>query len=201
MADQINVGKQVFNEPGELFDSDTSPRVVRYLQQLRPDRSAIEGIVPNEPPDPTPRDTEDPIPRTSAVGSFSGVRAARIMHQHRIGFWTFGDVLPYVAQSQQADPTEDEIDQMYDDLLLFNYLPNSMTPTRAEFGEMTKPSKREAFIRSRLSELGVLLDQNAEVSNAVTAAAPQQIIPAPPPFAERLSTFCLNKFYEEFRNG
>lgn len=201
MADQINVGKQVFNEPGELFDSDASPRVVRYLQQLRPERSVFEGIIPNEPPDPTPVEAEASIPRTAAVGSFSGVRAARIMHQHRIGFWSFGDILPYVSQSQQSDPTEDEIDQMYGDFLLFSYLPNGMTPSRAEFGEMAKPSKREAFLRSRLADLGVLFDLAADVENAVTAAVPQQIIPAPPPFAERLSTFCLDKFFEEFRNG
>lgn len=133
-----------------------------------------------------------PVLQQQLAGSFSAVRAMQTLYQHAIGFWTDSGIVDMVAASNQPDPSETQIDQMYADLQLFSYLPAALVPSRSEFGDMVKPSHRSAAITARLSQMGINLKPQTIAS---VPAATQALIPPPPPFAQRLSFACNGRSF------
>lgn len=194
-VEYINQKDNTFDAPGKLFNANP-PIVLRSpLTRLPSQGSGTEGIVP--PPkvrqtfdlerDLTPEiisDTPPPPPiMDSLIGSFAAVRSARILRQHQISLW--GDLgLSILTSPQGPDFTADQIDRMYTDFQLFNYLPAAMTPDRATFTAMIQPSQANSFIKDNLDNLAVL-------SAAPVPDVPDEVsLPDPVPFADELTPFC-----------
>lgn len=209
--DPIHIPGKPFNQPGSLFDSDEVPQKVRFLTPL-PQEVPTPG---SSSGDLRPRvrrrfaNTEQEVrdlteeasiteitaeePRFRAlIGNFSAVRAARVAHQHYIRFWT-GGVLDQVTKSQDPDLSEDRLEQMYNDFLLFSYLPPSMTPSRDEFKRMVQPGKYPTYVQNHLIDIGIAIVGPRPVPTVPTVTdvdGNDDILPTPGAFSETLSGFC-----------
>jgi len=227
--DPINVPQKDFNEPGSLFDSDRIQEHIDYKKQMRQE-SPVGGSAPRVDRPTVRRDfTNDvkqiqdeffathqrgaissqegirtiPLQYRNLIGNFAAVRGARILHQYAIDFWRKPGILESIVPSKAVNPTDSQIVQMYEDFLLFNYLPLAMTPTRAQFSEMVVPSKAVAYVRDHLADMGIRIGTNpAPVSNFIVSVNTNPdntpVLTAAPPFSERLSLFCKNGV---FANG
>lgn len=201
--DHINNLDHTWNLEGELWNEDNPKPIVRRFLQPIDDSFDHEELNPKAKRptndtrvllDPAAAEKilaaqESPVRRTLLVGSYSAIRAARVAHQHRVGFWDEEGVIGYLGSSSTPDPSEDDIDQLYEDLQLFSYLPPALLPSREEFGDLAKPQKRTAVLRSRLPDLGLVLtiDNRASADTDVTN---RPLIPAQAPFIDNVSTFC-----------
>lgn len=185
----IDASARVFNAPGQLFNIFEQQRH-KYLKQL-----PITG--PTNPPDLIPdgtavrRNFDDFVPfvteslpppvikRQAVVGSFSAVRAARILHQYLVNFWSDPDILLALNNPAPLVYSADTLTQMYADFLLFNYLPAKMTPTQQQFTEIVQPNG--------IFEQPLGLTPAAVVPEDVLNEA---TLPPPIPFGESLTPFC-----------
>lgn len=168
-ADPVNTDS--FNTEAQIFNENAPSKVRRFLTPLR-EAQSIPGI---PGPDTRPRvlrdftdETELPnaprvaaeqedLPREPLAGSFTAVRAARILHQHRIGFWSNSGIIETITGSLAADPSREQIDDLYDKFLVFSYLPAELTPTREEFADIVTPSKLAAVTKTALFDMGILI--------------------------------------------
>lgn len=202
MADTINVvNRGVFNAPGQLFNSDEpiqgGPQ--RYLRALpddqgpavpvapRPKRfTTLDGKQPSEIAQADP-----PILVTPVVGCLAAVRAASIAHQHREKVWGVDSMVGLVASSYEADPTPDQLDQMYADLELFSYLPPQLIPTRAEFEDLAKPQRRPTVVQISLSKAGILITPEPTQRPVLDdPTSDEALLPAQVPFSETALDAC-----------
>jgi len=228
--DQVNVPGKDFNQPGSLFDSDRIQKHIDYKKQMK-DEAPVGGSAPRVDRPTVRRDfTNDaqqikdeffqqhqrgsisseeglqtiPLQYRNLVGNFAAVRSARILHEHAIQFWTKPGILETFTASPKVDPTTDQATQMYQDFLLFNYLPTRMSPTRQQFIEMITPSKSTSFARLHLADMGIAISQNQAPSQdalrrlETTSSDDTPVLSALPPFSETLSMFCKNG---AFANG
>ncbi len=207
-VDAINQSKEPFNQPGELFGSDTKRKKIRYVKALPPERPAAGSGPGNERPtvrrsfDGTGDDlgvietrsvvsSEEnqpaPIKRRALVGSFAAVRAARLVHQHTIDFWGDAGVIAHVVGQPKPDLSDNDASQMYQDFLLFSYLPKQMTPTRQEFINLVTPSKAVVNIQGRLSNMGI--ESPPRIADTETEDD-STTLTNDVPFAENLGLFC-----------
>jgi hypothetical protein len=119
--------------------------------------------------------------RISLIGNFSAVRAVEVMHQFAVGFWSTLGAINLVSASNAADPSTVQIDQMWTDFNLFNYLPNSLTPSRADFVQMVAPSKAAAFITASLGSMGLNVS-STPASNTNNLLVTGQTVDSTTPF-------------------
>lgn len=207
--DQINERLSTFNDLGQLFnDNETKKNTsYSYLKQVfdseelksitkdaeRPkilrDFSATESDLEAQP---TVNDSTSDVPRAPIYGSFAAVRALRMLHQYRVGFWGDSGIIETSVESQKPDPSTDDIVDMYTKFQLFNYLPPDITPTQEEFGDLVTPSKAAANVKNSLSLMGISTSTNIGDLNRFINDNPVVIptLPDPYPFATNLSQFC-----------
>lgn len=204
---------QVFDPVGIPFNGPRAPAArTSYAHRLPPSSVPVplppwipttrrDFAVPSDVSS-TPIHVVAPTPITAYtpyVGGFSGVRAAQVMHQHDIKFWTEGGVVDVVMKSKQPDPSSAEIDQMYADLQLFSYMPTGMLPTAAEFADQVTPSRRTLAAKRDLRKAGIFASNTnnaasaASISNTDTVGLPTLI--GQPPFADRLTDWCAMRNY------
>jgi hypothetical protein len=208
---QINVPTGPFNTPTRLYDGTQSnvPPIFSFLQRLPPANPL--------PPSPYPAGqpavltefaaTEvdaitgaavvqaaiaDPVQRQPLSGSFAAVRAGRILHQYRIGFWSTAGIIDQTVASNAADPTADQIATAYQNFLAFSYLPPALTPSSDEFADLITPSKNAQNVLNALPSMGI---NTTIVTNPVPDAitdttAVDTVLPPNTPFANNLSQFC-----------
>lgn len=203
--DAINEPNHPFNAGGAQFNGVFESTNRRVYKQL-PDEAPHPGAAYNHRPARVRKDFVEPsrsvvyaeegntkasTKERKLFGNFSAVRAAKILHQHSIGFWTTLGALEYIAATSLPDPTQDEIDQMYRDFRLFNYLPLAMTPDAVAFANMVVPSKAAVIMRSNLPQMGIVtggvipprlndLLTNPSADDTVST------LPVPPPYADSL---------------
>lgn len=202
--DLINSQQHGWNEPGELFNEDQpTPKVFRYLR-ARPENIDASPYPSQEErakkttfvdPDVNERIkvTDDaPVQRTALVGNYAAVRAAQVAHQHRVGFWDSEGVVGFIGRASAPNPSDDQLDQMWEDLQLFSYLPPELMPSEDQFKQYAKPQDRVGVIRNNLGNLGLrdsspntadLDDRNGSLDN-------EPLIPPPPAFSEFGLSFC-----------
>ena len=206
--DQINERTTTFNESGQLWNDNQSnlTKSFSYLRQVfdetqlpniapdatRPkvltDFSAIESDVSSSS---VTSDTTDDVPRTPIYGSFAAVRALRLLHQHRIGFWGESGIVETISARNGTDPSSADIQNKYQTFLLFSYLPDELTPTQEEFGDLITPSKMPANIRNALPNMGItVVTTSRDPEFAGANGDITTILPDPHPFADNLSSFC-----------
>ena len=232
-------GTRQFNAPGDLIGPDAvganqrakpsrilSPMYVpQQVTERESDTAEVLTLLPGEDAAiltaaegaPT---TDNPDPDAQEItlmlnGSFSAVQAAFVLHQHRIAFWDPAAYPAYLGADATSDPSETEIDSQYTDFLLFCYLPETLRPTRDEFGQMSRPSARPAFLAARLTRAGVhtaagtgggtyaSTDRSSGLPTTVglatvndTGATIGQRLPIPSPYAEQLSAICNEPLFE-----
>jgi hypothetical protein len=206
--DQIDVDQSVFNEDGQLWNDNNSAVIVprRYLVPID-DTKQLPGIVkdngretvlrdfaavPSDLPSEKVSDGRVDIARMPVTGSFSAVRAARVLHQHQIKFWSDSGVIDSTTATNKADPSSDDINTMYARFLAFNYLPPSMTPSIDEFTTLVAPSKAPQNVKNALPNMGINISPASKTNQAFvqsTVSAPVQL-PGNVPFANSLSSFC-----------
>lgn len=205
--DQINRESQVFNAPTELWNSDDPAKPPRYLQPIKESRPATGVPGPTRPrvlrsfdpfsePEQISTVQPPPPPTVTFAGSMSALRAMRVCHQYRVGFWGPNGPLRLLSQNRNPDPSQSALDQMYADFLLFNYLPDSMTPTREQFDDFAKPQKRQALMQASLSQIGVQQAQVSTGANAVDdrlSELDSTVLPTPVPFRSSVTTFCTQR--------
>lgn len=205
--DQINRQTQVFNAPGELWNSDAPASKPRYLQPIKesvrspgipgPTRPRVlRNFDPVAEPEQISTVQPAPPPTQTFAGSFSALRAMRVCHQYRVGFWGPSSVMRLLSQNRNPDPSQSALDQMYADFQLFNYLPDSMTPTREQFDDFAKPQKRQALLQSSLDQIGI---RSSQASTGATATDDRlsdidsTVLPTPVPFRSSVTTFCTQR--------
>lgn len=195
-----------FNDTGELWNDDDA-KVVRPIRYLTPldETQAPEQIVARRPrvlrdfaavPEDLPVDRvydgSVHVARETLVGSFAAVRAAKILQQYTIGFWSDAGIIETLTESQASDPSADDVATQYENFQTFSYLPASITPSQTEFADLVAPSKRPTNVRNSLSAMGLKVS-NVNVDNVAVfqdTANVGQTLPDPIPFANSLSTFC-----------
>lgn len=204
--DQVNAPQTSFNEEQQLYNgvNPANAPVYRYLTRVPTDLvdpSGIQRVGPRVLTDlvATSSDTKtttktvsklnDTVPRQPITGSFAAVRAVRILHQYRIGFWSDAGIIEQVASSNASDPSQAQIDDSYNKFQVFSYLPAAITPTAQEFGDLITPSKNANNVKNALSRMGI---NTTVVTNPVpTLVSPDAAtLPDPVPFANNLSQFC-----------
>lgn len=207
--DQVNERLTTFNEVGQLWNDNESKKnkSYNYLRQVF-DETTLPGITTDSSRPKiltdfvaTPGDLEAQgiiddstadVPREPIYGSFAAVRALRTLHQYRVGFWGDSGLIETLTASPKADPTSDDITNMYSKFLLFSYLPEEMTPSQEEFGDLVTPSKQAANVRNALTLMGiasVTSDNNQERFFNDNPIIPPTLA-KPYPFARNLSSFC-----------
>jgi hypothetical protein len=207
--DQINERLTTFNEHGQLFNDNESKKnaSVRYLKQIF-DRETLPNITTDAGRPKIVRDfiatddditvsqtnteTQTEVPRAPIYGSFAAVRALRMLHQYRIGFWGDSGIIETVTEAQKPDPSTDDIADMYAKFQLFSYLPEDISPTQEEFGDMVTPSKRAANVKNGLASMGINTSTDTGELSRFINDSPVVIptLPEPYPFATNLSQFC-----------
>jgi len=203
MADRINELTHLFNT--DLFNRSYT-KVKKVIYTAMPQDAPTPGAAPSNQPAKIRRDfasvAEDTIVEVQkppgvykrpVIGNFSAVRAARILHQHQVGFWTDLGVVELVAEPLQPDPSPDDTEQMYQDFLLFNYPPLARTPTKTDFVDMVTSSKTAVVLKDRLPQMGIVTGGkvqprlNDHLTNPSEADSdPTPFLPVQPPFAESL---------------
>jgi hypothetical protein len=203
--DAVNDPNRQFNAEGSQFNGNFENIQRRVYKQL-PDEAPVPGTSFGARParvrkdfvEATPEivqvdrgNLDAPLKERKHFGNFSAVRAARILHQHRIGFWTTFGAIEHIAVTSLPDPTQDEVDQMYKDFLLFNYLPLPMIPDSIAFANMVVPSKAAAIIRNNLPQMGIVAGGvvpprlNDLLSNPAEEDT-KYFLPDMPPYADSL---------------
>lgn len=195
MADNVtipgytNALSKTFDAPGQPFNNRSLPGY-RFLKQLPPSGPANPtDLVPDGTQlrrnfdDYTPFASEAAPPavfrRQTVVGNFSAVRAARILHQHAINFWTDPDIRAVLNNPPAPVYSDDVIQKLYQDFTLFNYLPAAMTPTQAEFTAIVQPG-------GNFDPL-IGLEPSVPPTEIVDDTP---VLTSPPSFGEVLTTFC-----------
>lgn len=208
---QINVPAAPFNTPDNLYDGSQSnlPAAFSFLQRL-PTANPL-------PPAPYPQGlpqvltefaaTEsdaitgaqivqsalsDPVQRQPLAGSFAAIRAGRILHQFRIGFWSTAGIIDQAVASTAADPTADQITAAYQNFLAFSYLPPALTPSAQQFADLITPSKNAQNVLNALPSMGINIAvvTNPVPDTIVDTTVTQTALPPNTPFANNLSQFC-----------
>lgn len=180
--------------PAPLPAEQPRPRVLTTLPGQEP-------VVPVDTRGQSNADGKpDTAPAIPLGGSFSAVRAARIAHQYRVGFWDPATgIVDKIANTNEneADPNPDDIDAQYEDFLLFCYLPVQLQPTKEQFSDLISPTRRSAYVARSVTAVGVAGDTGvapASLSDLGTTANP--LLPTVNPFASRVSAFCADPFFE-----
>lgn len=132
------------------------------------------------------------------TGSFAGVRAAQVLRQHQIDFWGASGIVEYAMASPGSDPSQAQVDQMYDDLQLFSYLPGDMLPSKEDFAAQVTPSRCAAAARMQLVTAGIIT--NNTWSTPQPATEPTPMITASPPFADKLTDWCAARSFVKQTN-
>lgn len=215
-VDTINGQTQAWNTPGELWNGEgTITEKKRYLRPIQestrgpgvpgPARPRIlRNFDPEQEPERISTVEAQPPPSVTFAGSFSALRAMRVAHQYRVSFWGPNGPMRLISQTNSPDPTSDAITQMYADFQLFNYLPDSLTPSQQEFDDFAKPQKRQALMQSSLDSIGV---RSASVSAGADAiddrlsALDSTILPTPVPFQSAVTTFCTLRVERALRGA
>jgi len=212
-VDSINQSGVRWNEPGQLFGYDISPRpVTRVLYPIPPEPTAF----PYPPPATTPVVTdfvsgtdqpiatapEPPPGRDALVGPFAAVRASRILHQHRIQFWALQGPIRLIVGQVDAGTPDPDLTGAYNDFLMFNYLPGVLVPSQAEFEDWSRPRKRPEVVQGQLSRQGITTGNTASPSIETTPSEPIEVlIPINTPFRESLSDYCASRLKTRIEAG
>jgi hypothetical protein len=186
--DSINAPQTVWNETENIWNYDSTRLAGTTGQYTRvqgppaaPDEVLSQPRVVSDPA-ATPSDLSTdrqvavpPIPTAfrPISGPFSGIRAVRILEQHRAQFWDKDGVVGSVYPSGRPDPTKTEVDAMYQNFLLFTYLPKPLVPSASEFSDLVSPSKVVTTIQNNLVNLGI--DNSGSIPEPVTRLSLQDI--------------------------
>lgn len=213
MTDRINDAAQTWNNDGELWNDDNPPSGVRrYLRPLPPEGEVFNPKAPRrsvvrdfDPAFERAEQAEQDLPprHTYFTGNFASLRAMRVAHQHRVSFWGEDGPLRLFTRSDIPDPNSDQLDQQYEDLQLFSYLPPGLLPTRRQFEDLARPQRRQAATQGRLNRLGVVVDTGSSNGQDQDAAddrlvitTQQPLLPASVPFSGNLADFCTERIRE-----
>ncbi len=203
---QINVPGAPFNTPQHVYNGEgVEAKSFRFLIPLPPQDFNAAIATPAGPQVLTDfaaipsdvqsnafvvNDVQDTVPRTPVTGSFSAVRARRILHQYRIGFWSDAGIIDQLTASNAADPTQDQIDTNWANFQLFSYLPDALMPTKEQFSDLITPSKNATNVLDALPLMGINTSVVTNPVPTVVAPAAPASLPDPTPFASNLSQFC-----------
>lgn len=212
--DQINA-PATFNSPGELFNDDNPGVTNRSIIQQVPtfDEASPRsgdmsrgrvlksiGAVTADFKHAPVTDTQDEVKTRDFTGSFTLVRSMRVVHQHRTDFWGEAGIMSYIGHSALNDPDEAELDTAYNDMLLNNYMPSALTPSKAQFSQWSSPRKRVGMLIQNLATTGTTTGAIRSTPLSTSVAGPRpDTLPEPPPFAENLQSACNYDNY--FRRG
>ena len=202
--DYINLPGVLPDSPGSLWGSNNPQRPRTFAQQIprapladdRPKPQVLSKLSP-EPGERVVAQAPAAPERRVFEGSFAGLRAMRLLHQYRIDFWGDSSAVALLGSSS-GDPSEAQLDQAYDDFVLFSYLPPQLMPTKAVFRDMSRPTARSSVLRSSLPTMGIntagqqVLPQTRESTDDATLLP---IITAPPPYSETLGSLCSRQFF------
>lgn len=202
--DYINAEEHNWNLPGELWNDDQEPRVVtRFLRPLPPDTQNFGSpALPRSPVvrdfnpdiDAAERDTAPAAPRqTYFTGGFAALRAMRVSHQHRVGFWNLDGPVRLLTASDTPDPNSAQLDQQYADLRLFSYLPEALFPTRSQFEDLARPQSRGAATQAQLGQVGVVAASAVVDDARIVDATNQPLLELVIPFSTGLDDFCQSR--------
>lgn len=180
IADGVNTNQ--FNAPSELFGSNRAlPEAPKkYLQPIAQEDVGVD----DRPKNPygeggrVEQEQQVRLGRRTLVGSFSAVRAARVLHQNMEEMWAADGLTSVLAATASADPSADEISQMYDDLILFSDLPPALTPSREDVEDWFRPRRREAVVHNSLPNVGV---KGYVEDVALETATPDNVVLLAPP--------------------
>lgn len=205
---KISAPGSLFGTPGNLFGSDTAinrtapaatllalptkrtpqPEVARPTLLTRLPGASDDLLIKDRP-----ADAEILPPPIELKGPLSGVRAARILHQHELGLWDQDKLPSHYGRSPTPDLTDADIDARFETLQLYSYMPEALAITRDEFGAMMRPTGRAAYLASALPRAGINVTATATpVAGSLAAAA---TLPDNAPFAEQLTRFCNEPFF------
>jgi hypothetical protein len=208
---QVNAPTTPFNTPTRLFDGtqSTVPGTFSFLQRLPPANPLPAAPYPQGLPAvltefaATESDAitgaviiqsalADPVQRQPLAGSFAAVRAGRILHQYRIGFWSTAGIIDQTVASTAADPTADQIATAYQNFLIFSYLPPALTPTSDEFANLITPSMNTQNVLAALPLMGIntTVVTNPTPDTVIDTTVVPTVLPPNTPFANNLSQFC-----------
>ena len=216
MIEEVNDPVSGYNEPSRLYGSDgtdAAPKAV--LRRLNPAQSTSLGdtstgrvqrqlgAVPSDfdvARVTAAAEEAEEIDHEVFTGGHSMVRAARTMHQYDINFWAPEGVVAYLTRSTVPAPSSDDIEAKYNDLLAFSYVPASMLPSSAVFGDLVNPQARQAFVIAALPQAGIDVRTGLAVGSAgalatQTETQPEEPTLLPVPFADNLQTACAGKNY------
>jgi hypothetical protein len=205
--ERVNEPQGIFNEPGRLFQNDTppgAPKIVRrFVVPSDPSLSAVPptsgrvqrqlGATPEDfPGEEVVQQNSPEVPRDVVTGSFSLARAARVVHQYDVDYWSAEGVVGSVAASPLPPPSASEIESKYNDFLAYSYLPSSMVPTLSVFGDMLNPRAKISFVTSALPAAGVNTKAGTSdgLINQPATGFAVVITVLPVPFAENLQSAC-----------
>lgn len=211
MTDKINDIDQRWNNEGELWNEDNPPPKTRRFLRPLPAENEIFGVQAErqkvihdwnrETDQPVVAKEDLPPKHTHFTGNFAALRAMRVAHQHRINFWGEEGPIRLFTSSDVPDPSQAQLDQQYQDLQLFSYLPDSMLPTRRQFEDLARPQRRAAVTQARLADAGVTTgaqDQTDDTTDARLVISSQQpLLPASVPFSGNLADFCAERIREQ----
>src|SRR5271170_2865169 len=208
---QINVPAAPFNTPDHLYDGTQSnvPPIFSFLQRLPPANPLPPSPYPAGQPAvltdfaATEMDAitgavliqsalADPIQRQPLAGSFAAVRAGRVLHQYRIGFWSTAGIIDQAVTSSSSDPTADQITAAYQNFLVFSYLPPALTPSAEQFADLITPSKNAQNVLNALTSMGIntTVITNPVPDTVVDTTVVNTTLPPNTPFANNISQFC-----------
>lgn len=205
--DQVNAPQTSFNEELQLYNgvNPPTPKSYNFITRKPDNGIAAPGQIPTATRkvltdlNATASDTttlktvtadSEQIPRQPITGSFAAVRALRVLHQHRIGFWSEAGIIDQFAASKSADPTPEQINDAYNIFQVFSYLPSAIAPSAQVFADLITPSKSASNVKNALERMGI---RTAIVTNPVptlVVAPAAATLPDNVPFASNLSQFC-----------
>jgi hypothetical protein len=197
MTDAFN--HPLFNTPGDLFGSDVrrmpSRRPLTELPQPPKDQTVPRRPTTRSEVNPPVLGQDTAIPPIKLVmleGPVSAGRAVRTADKIENDFWKVTTPV-VIAQSgvSDVDPTADEINTGYSDLLLNSYLPPALQPTADDYAKAARPSQREAYVTRELT----LRVQTPAVPAAAQTQTEAVLLPTNPPFANSLRTFCSDRIF------
>ncbi len=208
--DQYGAVGGLFGTPGGLFGSNTpnvpSTTPARTLLAIpEPRRTAAESprprllmLLPGATEQVLVRDGKEEdetlAPPVELRGALSAVRAALVMHQHEEALWAQQNFPTHLGASPQTDLSQADIDERYETLQLYSYLPASLQLSREDFAAMLRPSARPAYLTANLRAMGIDVTAPRALPEAGTLAA-AATLPANTPFAERLTQFCNDPYF------
>jgi hypothetical protein len=201
-ADQIN-SSSPFNDEGEQFNADAeiTNRTLRFLSQVREEEVSITKTDPSRQqtlrfvdPDRAARVEQQfgkPIPRQPFVCGFAVGRAIRTNQQHRAGLWSENGAVRLLAENNTNDPSEADLQQGWEDLQLFSYLPPALQVSEDVYRDMARPRKRQAVLRDALLQQGLNASANREdVGVGVQYQDNPELLPPATPFSNNRLSIC-----------